>query len=206
MFLERLSIMTSVLTEYQTLISGIIGIIAGYVLSKIRDSMDIKKQEYDRRLRIYQSLLSNTMQVASYEFVAAFNMLLVEFKDDKDILDARSKFLDTVSAVPPMEDVVAFTKQQQNFEDSLIRLITLVGRKINIDIEQMDIKNKMYWPKIFTDNSQQQKNLIDILIKTQTQWLNVLEKINNQEISLSISPVDKVNIETISKKKSKYGK
>lgn len=193
--------MKEILLQYQTLISGIIGVLAGYILSVIQDCTNREKQKYERRLRIYQCLLSNTMQVASYEFVAAFNMLLVEFKDDKDILAARSKFLDTVSIVPPIDDVVALTKQQQNFEDSLIRLITLVGRKIDIDIEQMDIKNKMYWPKLFADNSQQQKQLIEILIKTQTQWLDVLEKVNNQELSLSLVPVAKIKSQDVLRKK-----
>lgn len=179
--------MEKLIFEYQTLISGIIGIIAGYTLSLIQGFVDKKKQKRERRFKIYQNLLSNVMQVISYDFVSAFNMLLIEFKEDREILNAREKFLETVTNIP-LDDERALKAQQCSFEDALIRLITLVGKRININIEQMDIKNRLYWPQAYSNNTEQQKKLIETLIKTQNQWSNVLEKI---ELSLSLKPVIK---------------
>ena len=131
--------MKDVFLQYQTLISGMIGIISGYLISILQNYTNSKKQRYERRLYIYRCLLSNAVQVASREFVAAFNMILIEFKDDKEILEARSKFLDTVSPIS-INDIAILSKRKQDFEDALIRLITLIGRRVNINIEQMDIK------------------------------------------------------------------
>lgn len=180
-----------ILITYQTLISGLIGAIITYIIFKIQQKKKEKKERYDRIFWIYRSLLSNFHQIVCIEFVSAFNMILVEFEKDKEILEARNKFLDFVKNIPI--DEKAFEINIQDREDALIRLINLIGKRIDINVEQLDIKNKIYWPQGFIDTVSQQQKLMNLLLNTQEGEGKLLEKINKNQFSIGVYPVQPEN-------------
>lgn len=183
-----------ILNTYQTLISGLIGAIITYIIFKTQQDKKEKKDRYDRIFWIYRSLLSNFPQIVCVEFVAAFNMILVEFEKDKEVLDARNKFLDFVKNVP-IDDKKALEINIQDRDDSLIRLINLIGKRIDINVEQLDIKNKIYWPQGFIDTASQQQKLMNLLLNTQEGEGKLLEKINKNQFSIGVYPVQPENKE-----------
>jgi len=154
----------------------VVAVIVNFFLFLIVANRSKKEKKYERRFRIYKSLFENSIGVnlASLDisgwadFVSAFNMLLVEFKGDKEIMGFRNNFLEAVGEKP-----LDWSGQRK----ALISLVVAVGKKIGISIDPMDIQAKMYWPELFNMEIGQRQKLVDLEIK-------LLEKISNGEISM----------------------
>lgn len=169
---------TSVWIVYQTLISAVIGGASTYILCFLTRFFNKRQKKYERRYALYKSLISNVRNVLSFEFVAAYNMLLIEFKKDKEILEARDKFLNCVNR-PITENVEQQKRNADDFDDALIRLIDAVGKSIGIKMDQMDIKNKIYMPRAFADNEQTQRDLIALNKSVLEGWDTLLKRLND---------------------------
>lgn len=169
---------TSVWIVYQTLISAVIGGVATGILWSLTRFFNERQKKYERRYALYKALISNVRNVLSFEFVAAYNMLLVEFKKDKAILEARDKFLNCVNR-PITENVEQQKRNADDFDDALVRLIDAVGKSIGIKMDQMDIKNKIYMPRAFADNEQTQRDLITLNKSVLEGWNILLKRLND---------------------------
>lgn len=95
---------TSLWVTYQSLFSAIIGAAFTAVLWILTRLFNERQKTYERRYAIYKALISNVRNVVSFEFVSSYNMLLVEFQNDKKILAARDKFLDCVNREPAKDE------------------------------------------------------------------------------------------------------
>ena len=169
---------TSVWITYQTLISALIGGTVTGLLWLLTKFFNERQKKYERRYAIYKALISNVRSVVSFEFVSSYNMLLVEFQDNKEILDARDKFLDCVNRPFP-ENIEEQTRNAEAFDDALVRLIDAVGKSIGIKMNQMDIKNKIYMPRAFVDNEQSQRDLIALNKSVLEGWDILLKRLNS---------------------------
>lgn len=169
---------TSFWIVYQTLISAVIGAVATGVLWFLTRFFNERQKKYERRYAIYKALISNVRNVVSFEFVSSYNMLLVEFQNDREILTARDKFLDCVNR-PITEDEDQQKRDAEAFDDALVRLIDAVGKSIGIKMDQMDIKNKVYIPKAFVDNEQTQRDLIALNKSVLKEWEILLKRWND---------------------------
>lgn len=174
---------TSLWVTYQSLISAIIGAAFTAVLWILTRFFNERQKTYERRYAIYKALISNVRNVVSFEFVSSYNMLLVEFQNDKKILAARDKFLDCVNR-DPAKDEDGQKRQDADFDDALVRLIDAVGKSIGIKMEQMDIKNKVYMPKAFVDNEQTQRDLIALNKSVLKEWDILLKRCNEAYVVL----------------------
>lgn len=179
----------SVWIVYQSLISALIGSCLTGVLWFLTRYFNERQKKYERRYAIYKALISNVRNILSFEFVSSYNMLLIEFQKDKKILAAREKFLDCVNR-PFTENAEQQKRNADDFDDALIRLIDAVGQSIDIEMDQMDIKNKIYMPKAFVDDNQTQKDLIALNKSVLEGWNILLKRINNFDFSQKGSQTD----------------
>lgn len=169
---------TSFWVTYQTLISALVGGIATSILWFLTRFFNERQKKYERRYVLYKALISNVRNILSFEFVASYNMLLVEFQKDKEILEARDKFLNCVNR-PITENVEQQKRNADDFDDALVRLIDAVGKSIGIKMDQMDIKNKIYMPRAFADNEQTQRDLIALNKSVLEGWNILLRRLND---------------------------
>jgi len=166
---------------YQTLIAGMVGAIVTGVVWYITNRKDAKKQQYERRFYIFRTLLTNIQNVVSHEFVSAFNLILVEYDKDSEVRLWHNKFLEHVWSDPVKTDADVI-----KFNDIKIKLIEALAKSIDIEIEQLDIKNKVYWPQGFVNTVETQRQLTNLLMENLNKMNNVLDKIDNSTIKVEI--------------------
>ncbi len=176
-----------ILITYQSLIGAIVGGLITYFIFWRQRIFSEKKNKYERRFWIYKALLSNFPQIVCIEFVSAFNMILVEFEKDKEVLDARNSFLKTVDFIPNKEENEDIKrKREEDRKDALIRLINIIGIRINVKVDQLDIQNRIYWPQGFNDTSFKQQELLNLLIKTLGAQDKIYKLLIDKKLSIGI--------------------
>ncbi len=192
--------MKEILITYQTLLSALIGAGISFFIFWIKNKKSDDKNKYERRLWIYKALLSNSAQIVCFEFVSAFNMILVEFEKDKDVLEARNNFFKTVCYKASKEDTEEIIRERNiQQQDALIRLINIIGTKINIKVDQLDIQNRIYWPQGFNDTAIKQRELVDLLIKTLSVQEKIYKLLIDKKLSIGVyqgSPIKGTDNET----------
>jgi hypothetical protein len=124
-----------------------------------------------------------------YDFVSAFNLILIEYDKTSPVRGWHNKFLEHVCN-SPVKAKEELSRRNQEFNVIITKLIEEIAKSINIQIEQLDITNKIYWPQGFVNLSIQQQKLLELLIQTQEQTSEILTKINNRSLGLAVFPVD----------------
>ena len=161
------------------LLSGAVGALLVWILQYFTEK---RRRRYERRLYILRSLIANSANVVSVDFVSAFNMILIEYGSKSDVRKWHAKFMEHVSE--PIEESTDLSKTQnrdKKFETILIKLIEAVARSIHIEIEQLDVKNKIYWPQGFANAAAKQQRLTDLLITNQDCWNKLLAPEKNDK-------------------------
>ena len=127
------------------------------------ETTENKKKRYERRLHILRALITNAMNIVSIDFVSALNMILVEYKSNSEVRKRHESFIEWACSPLPSnsDEAVLYNKK---FDEILVRLIEEVAKSINIKIEQLDIANKIYWPKGFGYAAEKQQKLMELLI------------------------------------------
>ncbi len=154
----------------EILLSGAAGALLVWILQVFTER---RRRRYERRLYIFRTLLANSVNVVSLDFVSAFNMILIEYGSKTKVREWHNEFIKHVNlpAVKTKTEIDARTKM---FNTILVKLIEELAKSIHIKIEQLDISNKIYWPKGFNDASEKQHKLTDLLIENQGIWNNLL--------------------------------
>lgn len=139
-----------------------------------------RRRRYERRLFILRSLIANSANIVSVDFVSAFNMILIEYNSKSSVRELHSKFMEHVTQ-KPAEDEEEAKIRNKKFESILIKLIEEIAKSIHIKIEQLDLSDKVYWPRGFADAAAKQQTLTDLLIANHGHWNNLLEQAVNQD-------------------------
>lgn len=164
------------------LLSGAAG---AFIIWGLQSFVERRKQRYERRLYIFRTLMANSVNIVSLDFVSAFNMILIEYNAKTQVRHWHNEFIKHVNLAPTKnKDELAI--RNKSFENILIKLIEELAKSINIKIEQMDISSKIYWPKGFGEATEKQRKLTDLLIENQVQWVSLLNQVQSSEKALVI--------------------
>lgn len=156
-----------------------------FIIWFLQSLMEWRRRRYERRLYIFRTLLANSVNVVSFDFVSAFNMILIEYGAKTQVRYWHNKFIEHVNLTPTKKKD-ELTTRNKNFNNILIKLIEELAKSIHIPIEQMDISGKVYWPKGFGDAADKQQKLTDLLISNQEQWNGLLNAMQNSERAILI--------------------
>lgn len=156
--------------KLEFLLSGAAGALLVWILQVLTER---RRRRYERRLHIFRTLLANSFNIVSLEFVSAFNMILIEYGEKTKVRYWHNEFIKHVN-LPETKKKDELAARSKSFNNILVKLIEELAKSIHIRIEQLDISNKIYWPKGFGDVAEKQRRLTDLLISNQGCWNKLL--------------------------------
>lgn len=151
--------------DWLTLIAIIIGPVFG---AWFATSWGERKNDHERKMHIFRSLMSTRKTPMSPENVRALNLIDVEFNDDSDVLQSWSNLLEDLEAtIPkkPYEEIsndltIEEVKERERLYDQRVnegrqrlrvKLVQAMGKSLGYNLEQYDISEGGYYPQ-FHDN------------------------------------------------------
>lgn len=156
--------------KWDLLLSGALGALVVWIIQALTER---RRRRYERRLYIFRTLLANSVNIVSLDFVSAFNMILIEYDSKSKVRYWHNEFINHVN-LPPAKTKNELDARNKAFNGILVKLIEELAKSIHIKIEQLDISNKIYWPKGFNDVAEKQRKLTDLLIENQGCWTKLL--------------------------------
>lgn len=166
----------------EILLSGAAGALIVWLLQVFTER---RRRRYERRLYILRSLMSNANNVVSVEFVSAFNMILIEYGSKTEVRKWHEEFIKHVHQAQT-KNKEELKIRSEKFNEILVKLIESLAKSIHIQIEQIDVSNKIYWPQGFVDNAAMQKKLIDLLICNQETLKNLFKQISTKNLEITV--------------------
>ena len=166
----------------EILLSGAAGALIVWLLQVFTER---RRRRYERRLYIVRSLISNANNVVSVEFVSAFNMILIEYGSKTEVRKWHEEFIKHVHQAQT-KNKEELKIRSEKFNEILVKLIESLAKSIHIQIEQIDVSNKIYWPQGFVDNAAMQKKLIDLLICNQETLKNLFKQISTKNLEITV--------------------
>lgn len=166
----------------EILLSGAAGALIVWLLQVFTER---RRRRYERRLYILRSLISNANNVVSVEFVSAFNMILIEYGSKTEVRKWHEEFIKHVHQAQT-KNKEELKIRSEKFNEILVKLIESLAKSIHIQIEQIDVSNKIYWPQGFVDNAAMQKKLIDLLICNQETLKNLFKQISTKNLDITV--------------------
>lgn len=166
----------------EILLSGAAGALIVWLLQVFTER---RRRRYERRLYILRSLISNANNVVSVEFVSAFNMILIEYGSKTEVRKWHEEFIKHVHQAQT-KNKEELKIRSEKFNEILVKLIESLAKSIHIQIEQIDVSNKIYWPQGFVDNAAMQKKLIDLLICNQETLKNLFKQISTKNLEITV--------------------
>lgn len=156
--------------KWDLLLSGALGALVVWIIQALTER---RRRRYERRLYIFRTLLANSVNIVSLDFVSAFNMILIEYGSKTKVRYWHNEFINHVN-LPAAKTKAELDARNKAFNGILVKLIEELAKSIHIKIEQLDISNKIYWPKGFNDIAEKQRKLTDLLITNQGCWNKLL--------------------------------
>ena len=156
--------------KWDLLLSGALGALVVWIIQALTER---RRRRYERRLYIFRTLLANSVNIVSLDFVSAFNMILIEYGSKTKVRYWHNEFINHVN-LPAAKTKAELDARNKAFNGILVKLIEELAKSIHIKIEQLDISNKIYWPKGFNDVAEKQRKLTDLLITNQVCWNKLL--------------------------------
>lgn len=166
----------------EILLSGAAGALIVWLLQVFTER---RRRRYERRLYILRSLISNANNVVSVEFVSAFNMILIEYGSKTEVRKWHEEFIKHVHQAQT-KNKEELKIRSEKFNEILVKLIESLAKSIHIQIEQIDVSNKIYWPQGFVDNAAMQKKLIDLLICNQETLKKLFKQISTKNLEITV--------------------
>lgn len=133
------------------LIATFIGPIAAVLVTRW---IDAKRDEHQRRLGIFRTLMATRAIGLSPERVSALNMIQIDFVGHEPVLRAWHELLAHYGTpVPTDRDQPNFFRERQRLSTTLLSKIAEV---LKLKIEQLDILDRVYYPDGLLQVEQQQ--------------------------------------------------
>lgn len=186
-------------------------LISGLIATVITIYSQKKDRLYDRKMRIFETLMSYRYMIASEESVKALNSIDVIFYKDKAVRDAYKEFLNEADKKQELNP---------NIEDKHLKLLEVMSQALKLgDIHWDDIKHTYYpiglMERIEEENALRKAQLQSASAKLKENASQKNAPVNNQmyqELLISIMPEllknpDKLNaIMEIGERYSKKGR
>jgi hypothetical protein len=162
----------------------IIAVFAGPLLAvRLTRSLDLKREERQRKFQIFKDLMTTRSTQINYEHVKALNAIEVEFYNDEKIIYAWKKYMECLTELSMLKPVINPSNQKEidefikNQSENLIfhqkkqtlfaKLVHEIARYLKIEIEQLDILAPGYAPQGWLNDENEQralrKGLIELL-------------------------------------------
>ena len=107
--------------------------------------LDNKKEERERKLQVFKTLMATRAYTVSWDHVGALNRIDLEFNKktamEKSVIDAWKAYLDLLSEK-------SLTPEQWNIRriDLLVELLHTMAKVLDYDFDKTHIKNSSYSP------------------------------------------------------------
>ncbi|MGB7582264.1 MAG: DUF6680 family protein [Sedimentisphaerales bacterium] len=150
----------------------IVAIIVAPILAiRVENIIESKKEEKERKLRIFKALMATRATRVSPQHVEALNMIDIEFFGCKKITDAWKLLLDHFSNYPQdTKDPNYQTRLDactEKADELFADLLSEMAQALNYTFDKVHIKRGAYIPKGHTDYMQNQtfiqSRIVDVL-------------------------------------------
>lgn len=133
--------LTDILIVCATLIAPLLAIQTQKWLERFRE-------DQERKLRVFKTLMATRAAVVSAEHVQALNMIDLEFQGDKykKVRNEWKTYLDHLGSYPK-EDEKLQVNWGERRTDLLARLLIQMGRSLGYDFDEVHVKKGIYSPE-----------------------------------------------------------
>jgi hypothetical protein len=134
---------TSTFFAWSVLIATFFGPIAAVLVTRW---VDDRRGKRDLQLRVFRQLMANRRARLSAEFVAALNVVEIDFYGEKDIVEAYRELLEyysrNVERMSDQQHELHFAKMQE----AVNNLLTAMSRKLGYRVTRLDLEKGGYSP------------------------------------------------------------
>jgi hypothetical protein len=149
----------------------IVAILVGPILAvQVERYLSRKREDRERRLRVFKTLMLTRAAVLSPAHVEALNSIDIEFKSenekDKKVRNAWKEYLDQLAHYPkekPSEDDQKRWKERT--DELLVELLYVMAEAVNYDFDKTHIKRAAYTPVRYSDMEFEQDFIRRSLVK-----------------------------------------
>ena len=127
------------ITDIVMILAVVIGPIVAVQLTRYLDN---KKEERERKLQVFKTLMETRAYNVSWQHVAALNRIDVEFYKNKKVITAWKEYLDQLNS--PITDNNLWADKRLNL---FVELLYIMAQSLNYDFDKTHIKNSSYSPK-----------------------------------------------------------
>lgn len=135
----------------------IVAVLLGPIVAvQLTRYLDNKKEERERKLQVFKTLMSTRAYVVSWDHVMTLNRIDLEFdkdnKKEKAVIEAWKAYFDLLcdKNIPPEQWGIKRT-------DLLVELLYKMAQVLNYDFDKTHIKNSSYSPIAHGDIEDEQK-------------------------------------------------
>ena len=141
-----------------TVIALVAGPIVAVIITRYNDQTKAKK---DRQLMTFRSLMQNRSDPLSKEFVAALNLIEVDFNEYLSIKNAWKELFDALH--PKIKPEKPEEQQTQKFLlwTLTTKLLHEIGKCLHIEIEQLDVMQRIYAPQGWLDEKNRREFILN---------------------------------------------
>lgn len=135
----------------------ILAIIVGPVFAiQVEKYLDRRRQEVDRRMRVFKTLMVTRGAVLSPAHVEALNSIDIEFdsakENDKNVRTAWKAYLDQLGNYPKEAATEDDQKRwKEKTDELLVELLHEMSKALNYDFDKTYIKRTAYTPVRYSD-------------------------------------------------------
>ena len=173
--------------EHWFSIATIGAVILGPILAVyITRIIDERRFDKTRKLEIFRTLMRTRQLSIHPEHVGALNLVEVEFADNQKVIDAWQAYLKILGEpIPPLEEKGRFDKFIKNRDNLLTKLIYEISIVLKFKVEQIDILQGNYVPKVWHDDDWEQRLTRHLLINVLSgrASLKIRPEVNQMESS-----------------------
>jgi hypothetical protein len=126
-------------------IISILAIIAGPIIAvRVQKKIDLATEARKRKLDLFKTLMATRAAVVSAEHVRALNMIELEFRDNKKIIDAWIEYHDHLNQQFTQETFQVWSEKSR---DLLANLLREMGTSLGYQFDNVRIKKGAYLPQ-----------------------------------------------------------
>ncbi len=138
-----------------TIVAIICGPIFAVLTTRVIDNIHSKKQ---RRVEIFRILMSTRRLVLSAQHVQALNLVEIEFRNERSVLNAFANYLQHLSKPRSATETSAETERWIGEKDRLLaKLLHSIGGALGYSYEQFEIFEGGYTPQGWAEDEYQMK-------------------------------------------------
>jgi len=148
-----------------------LAVVAGPILAvQIQKYIDRRKEERDRKLKVFRDLMTTRASTLAFQHVSALNMVGLEFNEKKysKVSNAWKTYLDHLASFPNDDkDLQKIWSEKKN--DQLSDLLYEMGESLGFEFDKVHIKKAGYIPQAYVDQENEQnfirRKLVDVFLE-----------------------------------------